>query len=73
MGAKGGTRQVKIYVPLTTDEQNRLLELARREKRRPQDQASVLIAQGLAVVDGEEKGAITFAHDAATKVRSDGA
>ncbi|MDQ6834026.1 MAG: hypothetical protein M3008_11560, partial [Chloroflexota bacterium] len=64
---------MKVYVPLTIDEQRRLLELAKRERRRPQDQAAILIAQGLGVVDGEEKGAITFAHDAATKVRSDGA
>lgn len=38
---------MRIFVPLTRDEWERLLELARAERRRPQEQAAVLIAASL--------------------------
>lgn len=36
-----------LFVPLTRDEYDRLLRVATAERRRPQEQAAVLITQGL--------------------------
>jgi hypothetical protein len=36
-----------LYVPIDSETRERLRELARVEHRRPQDQAAVLIEQGL--------------------------
>jgi hypothetical protein len=38
---------VKLYVPLTRDEFETLREIARSERRRPQDQAAVFVAKQL--------------------------
>ncbi len=38
---------MKLYVPLTTEEVDRLCELARSERRRPQDQAALLLSHAL--------------------------
>lgn len=38
---------MKLYVPLRRDEFDRLAELARAERRRPQDQAAVLLEKAL--------------------------
>ena len=39
---------MRLYVPLTRDDFERLLDQARQERRRPQDQASVLLSRALA-------------------------
>jgi hypothetical protein len=41
---------MRLFVPLTRDELDRLRELARAQRRRPQDQAAVLLTRALAVV-----------------------
>lgn len=38
---------MKLFTPLTRDELERLRQLAQAERRRTQDQAAVLIAEGL--------------------------
>ena len=38
---------MRLFVPLRKDELEKLAALARAERRRPQDQAAVLIAQAL--------------------------
>jgi hypothetical protein len=38
---------MRLFVPLTRDEFDRLLELARAERRRPQDQAALILARTL--------------------------
>ena len=38
---------MRLFVPLTRDEFDRLSALAQAERRRPQDQAAVLLAQSL--------------------------
>jgi hypothetical protein len=40
---------MRLYVPLTRTEFDRLRDLALSERRRPQDQAAVLLARALAV------------------------
>ncbi len=40
---------MRLFVPLTREEFDRLKEVARTERRRPQEQAAVLIAQSLGV------------------------
>lgn len=44
---------VRIFVPLTIEETDRLCAVAKQERRSPQDQAAVLIVEGLAARDGE--------------------
>ena len=39
---------MRLYISLTRDEIARLQDLAVRERRRPQDQAAVLLARALA-------------------------
>ena len=46
-----------LYVPLRKSEYERLLELARSERRRPQDQAALLIEQALGQPAESEQGA----------------
>jgi hypothetical protein len=41
----------RLFVPLTTEELERLGELARAERRRPQDQAALILARTLATAD----------------------
>jgi hypothetical protein len=38
---------MRLYVPLTRTEFDRLREVAQAERRRPQDQAAVILAQAL--------------------------
>ena len=38
---------MRLFVPITRGEFEALAALARKERRRPQDQAAALIAQGL--------------------------
>ena len=38
---------MRLFVPLTRDEFDRLHEMARVERRRPQEQAAILIARAL--------------------------
>jgi len=38
---------MQLYVPLTKSEMYSLVELARAQRRRPQEQAAMLIAQAL--------------------------
>lgn len=45
---------VKIFVPITKEAMARLRDIARKERRRPQDQAAVLIEESLAAKAGEE-------------------
>ncbi len=40
----------RLYIPLTRDEADRLSKLAQAERRRPQDQAALLLAQALATL-----------------------
>jgi hypothetical protein len=43
---------MRLYVPLTRDEFDLLRNIARDEKRRPQDQAAAIIAQAVAQRSG---------------------
>lgn len=38
---------MRLFVPLTRDELDRLSDLARQERRRPQEQAAVLLSRAL--------------------------
>jgi len=42
---------MRLFVPLTGNEFDRLLQLARDERRRPQEQAAILIARTLTSLD----------------------
>ena len=42
---------MRLFVPLTRDEFDRLLQLARNERRRPQEQAAILITRTLTSLD----------------------
>jgi hypothetical protein len=44
---------MRLFVPLTKTEFDTLKELARTERRRPQDQAAAMLAQVLAVESDE--------------------
>jgi hypothetical protein len=48
---------MRLFVPLARDELDALLEVARAERRRPQDQAAVLLSQSLRALRGAELGA----------------
>jgi hypothetical protein len=42
---------MRMYVPLSVEEFNRLIESARVERRPPREQAAVLIARALGLMD----------------------
>jgi hypothetical protein len=42
---------MRMYVPLSVEEFNRLIESARAERRPPREQAAVLIARALGLMD----------------------
>ena len=44
---------MKLFTPLSRDELERLRQLAQAERRRTQDQAAVLVVEGLARRDDE--------------------
>ena len=53
---------MRLFVPLTREEFDRLRELAREQRRRPQDQAAVLLAQSLNADPTIEPPATLAAH-----------
>jgi len=44
---------MRLFVPLSTDEFDRLRALAHRERRRPQEQAAVLLVRSLDTLPAE--------------------
>jgi hypothetical protein len=46
---------MKLYVPLRRDEFDRLANLARAERRRPQDQAAVLLEAAVREAEARQK------------------
>lgn len=50
----GGGEAVKVFVPLTAAEFERLVKLAQQERRLPRDQAAVLLARALGSEEEEE-------------------
>ncbi|MDQ3227523.1 MAG: hypothetical protein M3Q50_12930 [Chloroflexota bacterium] len=54
---------MRLFVPLTKTEFDALREIARTERRRPQDQAAAIIAQSLQIIPQQ----YTSKHDARTE------
>jgi len=57
-GITGRDERMKLYIPLRTEEMARLVALAREERRRPQDQAALIIARALAEEPNEKPQAL---------------
>lgn len=59
---------MRIYVAMTPEEWERLLALSRRERRRPQDQAAVLLSRVLRPSTPDAESVLVVRHEEARHV-----
>jgi hypothetical protein len=64
---------MRLFVPLTRTEFDTLKDLARTERRRPQDQAAVMLAQVLADEPNESQVSCTMTVDHVPRYAPDSA